>query len=203
MGVLTRQKLRDLLRDFPNERARFEELVHSLMEDSVNHHLIDLPLFRGLNNQQILTVCHLLDRRFLLPEVTVVRERDGGDFMVVLNCGKAEIVFKQVAIGMLLPGKAFGVAQMMGIYPRYHATLKTKSTCHILLIYWHMMSALIISAADLAWVEAMKQQAKKIYEKEVSLFFVKLQRVGNANRSTERLVDNMDLASSHLGQSSE
>ena len=50
---------------------------------------MSLPLFSGLNNQQILTVCHLLDRRFLLPDVTVVREGDGGDFMVVLNCGKA------------------------------------------------------------------------------------------------------------------
>ena len=53
---------------------------------------------------------------------------------------------------------------MMNIHSRYHATLKTKSTCHILLIYWHMMSGLIISAADLAWVEAMKQQAKKIHD---------------------------------------
>ena len=50
---------------------------------------VGLPFFSGLNNQQILTICHLLDRRFLLPDVTVVREGDGGDFMVVLNCGKA------------------------------------------------------------------------------------------------------------------
>lgn len=69
-----------------------------------------------------------------------------------------------MAIGILSPGRAFGVAQMMNTHPRYHATLKTKSTCHILLIYWHMMSGLIVSAQDLTWVEAMKQQAKKIYD---------------------------------------
>ena len=196
VGVLTRGKLCNLLHDFPGERGKFEELVHNLMEDSVNHHLVSLPLFSGLNNQQILTVCHLLDRRFLLPDVTVVREGDGGDFMVVLNCGKAEIIFKTMAIGILSPGRAFGVAQMMNTHPRYHATLKTKSTCHILLIYWHMMSGLIVSAQDLTWVEAMKQQAKKIYEKEVNQFSVKLQRLGQTNRSTQILVDNMDFASS-------
>lgn len=196
VGVLTRAKLCALLHDFPEERGKFEELVHNLMEDSVNHHLVGLPFFSGLNNQQILTICHLLDRRFLLPDVTVVREGDGGDFMVVLNCGKAEIIFKSMAIGTLSPGKAFGAAQMMNIHSRYHATLKTKSTCHILLIYWHMMSGLIISAADLAWVEAMKQQAKKIHEKEVNNFSAKLQRLSKTNRSTQILVENMDFASS-------
>lgn len=196
VGVLTRAKLCDLLRDFPEERGKFEELVHNLMEDSVNHHLVALPFFSRLNNQQILTICHLLDRRFLLPDVTVVREGDGGDFMVVLNCGKAEIIFKSMTIGTLSPGKAFGAPQMMNIHSRYHATLKTKSTCHILLIYWHMMSGLIISAADLAWVEAMKQQAKKIHEKEVNNFSAKLQRLSKTNRSTQILVENMDFASS-------
>ena len=82
----------------------------------------------------------------------------------ILLSREAEIIFKSMAIGTLSPGKAFGAAQMMNIHSRYHATLKTKSTCHILLIYWHMMSGLIISAADLAWVEAMKQQAKKIQD---------------------------------------
>jgi hypothetical protein len=82
----------------------------------------------------------------------------------ILLSREAEIIFKSMAIGTLSPGKAFGAAQMMNIHSRYHATLKTKSTCHILLIYWHMMSGLIISAADLAWVEAMKQQAKKIHD---------------------------------------
>eukprot|EP00438_Fugacium_kawagutii_P032269 Skav209900 [mRNA] locus=scaffold2642:418051:456034:- [translate_table: standard] len=115
VGVLTRAKLTDLLHDFPDERGKFEELVHNLMEDSVNHHL-------------------------------------------------AEIIFKTMSIGTLSPGRAFGAAQMMNIHSRYHATLKTKSTCHILLIYWHMVSGLIISAVDLAWVEAMKQRAKKIYD---------------------------------------
>lgn len=77
---------------------------------------------------------------------------------------EAEIIFKTMPIGTLSPGRAFGAAQMMNIHSRYHATLKTKSTCHILLIYWHMVSGLIISAVDLAWVESMKQRAKKIYE---------------------------------------
>ena len=40
MGVLTRGKLCNLLHDFPGERGKFEELVHNLMEDSVNHHLV-------------------------------------------------------------------------------------------------------------------------------------------------------------------
>ena len=101
-------------------------------------------------------------------------------------------------VGMLLPGKAFGAAQMMGIQSRYHATLNTKSTCHILLIYWHMMSSLIISAVDLAWVDAMKQHAKKIYEKEMNQFMVNMQRLANSNRSAHVLVDNMDFASSPL-----
>ena len=39
VGVLTRAKLCALLHDFPEERGKFEELVHNLMEDSVNHHL--------------------------------------------------------------------------------------------------------------------------------------------------------------------
>lgn len=40
VGVLTRAKLTNLLHDFPAERGKFEELVHNLMEDSVNHHLV-------------------------------------------------------------------------------------------------------------------------------------------------------------------
>lgn len=40
VGVLTRGKLCNLLHDFPGERGKFEELVHNLMEDSVNHHLV-------------------------------------------------------------------------------------------------------------------------------------------------------------------
>ncbi|CAJ1432215.1 unnamed protein product, partial [Effrenium voratum] len=182
VGVLTKVKLANLLRDFPEERGKFEKLVHNLMEDSVNHHLVNLPFFSGLSNQQILTVCHLLDRRFLLPDVTVVREGDGGDFMVVLNCGKAQIFHKGSKMGMLLAGKAMGVSQMMGVHPRYHATLKTISTCHLLLIYWHMVSGLIISAADLVWVEAMRRHAQEIEELELAAFSRKLHSLNSRSR---------------------
>mmetsp|Transcript_53383 Transcript_53383/g.127700 ORF Transcript_53383/g.127700 Transcript_53383/m.127700 type:complete len:1270 (+) Transcript_53383:42-3851(+) len=195
VGVLTKVKLANLLRDFPEERGKFEKLVHNLMEDSVNHHLVNLPFFSGLSNQQILTVCHLLDRRFLLPDVTVVREGDGGDFMVVLNCGKAQIFHKGSKMGMLLAGKAMGVSQMMGVHPRYHATLKTISTCHLLLIYWHMVSGLIISAADLVWVEAMRRHAQEIEELELARFSRKLHSL-NHSRSRRTLADTLDIASS-------
>ncbi|CAJ1399086.1 unnamed protein product, partial [Effrenium voratum] len=194
VGVLTKVKLANLLRDFPEERGKFEKLVHNLMEDSVNHHLVNLPFFSGLSNQQILTVCHLLDRRFLLPDVTVVREGDGGDFMVVLNCGKAQIFHKGSKMGMLLAGKAMGVSQMMGVHPRYHATLKTISTCHLLLIYWHMVSGLIISAADLVWVEAMRRHAQEIEELELAAFSRKLHSLNSRSRRT--LADTLDIASS-------
>lgn len=42
----------------------------------------------------------------------------------------------------------------------------------------------------------MKQQAKKIHEKEVNNFSAKLQRLSKTNRSTQILVENMDFASS-------
>lgn len=103
--------------------------------------------------------------QFLLLALFVVVFVTGWLSILPCKCiSEAEIIFKTMAIGILSPGRAFGVAQMMNTHPRYHATLKTKSTCHILLIYWHMMSGLIVSAQDLTWVEAMKQQAKKIYD---------------------------------------
>ncbi|CAE7252369.1 cAMP-dependent protein kinase regulatory subunit [Symbiodinium microadriaticum] len=193
VGVLTQAQLCDLLHEFPQERGKFEKLVHSLMEDSVNHHLVMLPFLSGLNNQQILTVCHLLDRRFLLPDVTIVKEGDGGDFMMVLNCGKVEVLYKDVSMGKLLAGKAFGVSQMMGLHTRYHATLKAKSTCHILLIFWHMLSGLISTAADLTWVQAMRRQAQEIYDSESAGFARKLQQKSNMARSRHLLMDNVNI----------
>jgi len=195
VGMLTQTKLCDLLHEFPEERGKFEKLVHSLMEDSVNQNLIALPFFSGLNNQQILTVCHLLDRRFFLPQVSIVKEGDGGGFMMVVNCGKVEIIYKDTYMGMLLSGKAFGVSQMMGLHTRYHATAKAKSTCHILLIWWHMLSGLIINAADLVWVKAMKQQAQEIYKSEVSTFAQKLQALSSKARSRHLLMDNVEIVS--------
>mmetsp|Transcript_70855 Transcript_70855/g.125132 ORF Transcript_70855/g.125132 Transcript_70855/m.125132 type:complete len:1335 (+) Transcript_70855:87-4091(+) len=174
VGSISQKHLYQVLARFPEERAKFERLVHNIMEDSVHERIVKNPYFASMPVNLLSKVSFLLDRRFLMADVTVTRAGDTGDFMVLVNSGKAELVYQGLQVSMLWPGKVFGASQMLGLHREYHATMRTLSTCHLLLMFWKNFSTLVGTAADRTWLEALKQRAEAVHEMETKGFVRKI-----------------------------
>eukprot|EP00931_Biecheleriopsis_adriatica_P103261 TRINITY_DN78120_c0_g1_i1.p1 TRINITY_DN78120_c0_g1~~TRINITY_DN78120_c0_g1_i1.p1 ORF type:complete len:1254 (+),score=253.55 TRINITY_DN78120_c0_g1_i1:251-4012(+) len=170
VGTLTQKKLYTLLKSFPKERPKFEKLVHNILEGKVSMRVVRMPFFEGLSNQQMLKICAIVEQRLVLPHVTLVREGDTGDWMFILNVGKAGIFYKNMQVSMLWPGKAFGASQLMGINAKYHGTVNTMSTCHLLMINNQMLASLLHLSPDVSWVDRLQQRAKATLELEVQSY---------------------------------
>lgn len=177
VGALSRDGLNRLLSTFPEERIRFERLVHNLMEHAVSDRLLNLNFFKGMHTGFLSQVGVLFERRFFMPKMIIVRERDVGDSMLVLNSGKIDLIYHGVDIGALWLGKTFGCSQMMCVHKEYHASLQTISTCHMIILGWKSLSTLVIQASDREWVQELKDRALEIYTLELRLFARKSRRV--------------------------
>jgi len=188
VGSITQKHLHQVLARFPEEKSKFEKLVHNLMEDSVNVRIAKQPFFQSVPSHLLSKVVFLLDRRFLVADVTVIRAGDVGEFMVIMNSGKAELAYQGLQVSMLWPGKAFGASQMLGLHHEYHATMRTTSTCHILLLFWKAFSSLVTSSADRAWLQTLKVRAEAIYDTEKETFIRRARE--------QRLLNKMGIASS-------
>jgi len=55
-----------------------------------------------------------------------------GSTMFIVNSGTLEITCSGITVGLLWPGKSFGIAQLLGLAPTYHASLYVKAPCHLL-----------------------------------------------------------------------
>lgn len=170
VGTIRRKKLFQLLGRFPDMRERFEALVHNELEDGINFTVLKQPMFEGMPSQFLKKVSMLLDRHLELPGSTIVREGQFGDFMIIMNIGKAEIQMRGLAVGMLWPGKAFGGAQMIGSQKEFHATLVTKGTCHTLTLSRRCLGMIIPKGPERPWLTALKTRAEIAYQSEVKYF---------------------------------
>lgn len=170
VGTIRKKKLFEVLERFPEMRERFEALVHLELEEGINFTVLKQPMFEGMPSQFLKKVSMLLDRKLELPGATIVREGQPGDFMVIMNLGKAEIQMRGLSVGMLWPGKAFGGAQMTGSKKEYHASLVTKSTCHTLILSRRCLSLIIPRGPERPWLTALKSRSEISYMSEVKYF---------------------------------
>lgn len=169
VGTVSRKALFGLFEKFEAERAKFEQHLHHLLDDQVGHRL-KLPILSGMPSQFLQRVSLLLERRVLHPYTVLFEEGEVGSTMVVFNVGKADILFRGLQVSMLWAGKSFGGAQMMGVQRQYHATIKTKTMSHILLLTQQRFSSLTSPGPKRPWVATLKQRAKTAYQQELKLF---------------------------------
>lgn len=118
-----------LFETFPAERAKFEQYLHTVLDDQVGRRLLKHPIFSGMPSQCLKRVTLLLERKVSHPQSLIFEEGEVGSSMVVFNVGKADILFRGTQVSMLWAGKSFGAAQMMGVVQHYHATVRTKTMC--------------------------------------------------------------------------
>lgn len=170
VGTVDRLHLEKALKMFPEERPRFEQLVHTRLEESVCSHVSNQGCLEGMPPTLFSRVCGLLERRLCFQNATVVQHGDAGDSMIIVNRGKAELIYQQVCVGMLWPGKSFGSPQMLGVARHYHASLVPKTPCHLLLLTRQALNSLAIGTAERRWTLSLRHRAQATYESELKNF---------------------------------
>eukprot|EP00927_Polykrikos_kofoidii_P061493 TRINITY_DN56329_c0_g1_i1.p1 TRINITY_DN56329_c0_g1~~TRINITY_DN56329_c0_g1_i1.p1 ORF type:complete len:1322 (-),score=199.05 TRINITY_DN56329_c0_g1_i1:47-4012(-) len=170
VGTIGKSELFDILQKFPEERPRFEQLVHNRLEESVQAQVVAQPFFEGLSSLIISKICIQLTRRLFFPDIDVVQEGDSGDAMFIVNCGKLELCHGGVIVGMLLSGKSFGNAQLFGIDKQYHASMRPKRTCHMLELTRKALNSMAMATTDRRWLTKWRERARAGYESEMKLF---------------------------------
>jgi len=168
VGVVEKTSLFSLLARFPEDRVRLEQLVHNRLEEGVYARVAHQQCFDGLPNQFISKVCFQLNRRLCYVDEAIVREGMPGESMFIVNRGKAEISFKGIVIGMLWPGKSFGGGQILGLAKQYHATLRAKTTCHLLELSRKSLGT-IAQGSEKQWLIAWQQRAKASLDSDMMI----------------------------------
>lgn len=174
LGTIRASSLFKVLRAFPTERPRFERLVHTRLEESVCTQVSSRPCFDGMPHHLFSKVCSIMERRLAFPGEAIVKQGEPGDSMVIINRGKADVVFSGVVVGMLWAGKTFGSPQMLGVERNYHATLIPKHTCHLLLMSRKSLNSLTVGAVERRWLLSMRERAQATLDAEMRLFHKKL-----------------------------
>mmetsp|Transcript_15168 Transcript_15168/g.53243 ORF Transcript_15168/g.53243 Transcript_15168/m.53243 type:complete len:1715 (-) Transcript_15168:61-5205(-) len=174
LGTIRASSLFEVLRAFPTERPRFERLVHNRLEESVCTQVSSRPCFDGMPHHLVSKVCSIMERRLAFPGGAIVRQGEPGDSMVIINRGKADVVFSGVVVGMLWAGKTFGSPQMLGVERNNHATLIPKQTCHLLLMSRKSLNSLTVGAVERRWLLSMRERAQATLDAEMRLFHKKL-----------------------------
>jgi len=170
VGSVTREQLFGVLSRFPEERWRFEQLVHGRLEGTVQPQVLGQHCFEGMPSHFLSNVCCHLDRRLCFEDTEVAREGEAGEAMFIVNRGKVEITYKGVTVSMLWAGKSFGAAQMLGLNREYHATLRSKGTCHLLALSRRALHTLAVGGTERPWMPTLRQRAQAILESELRLF---------------------------------
>ena len=170
VGTISRTALFRLFETFPAERAKFEQYLHTVLDDQVGRRLLKHPIFSGMPSQCLKRVTLLLERKVSHPQSLIFEEGEVGSSMVVFNVGKADILFRGTQVSMLWAGKSFGAAQMMGVVQHYHATVRTKTMCHVLMLTQQRFSSLTSPGQKRPWIDTLKQRARMAYQQELRLF---------------------------------
>eukprot|EP00931_Biecheleriopsis_adriatica_P073000 TRINITY_DN47374_c0_g1_i1.p1 TRINITY_DN47374_c0_g1~~TRINITY_DN47374_c0_g1_i1.p1 ORF type:complete len:1408 (-),score=265.25 TRINITY_DN47374_c0_g1_i1:74-4297(-) len=170
VGAVSRSDLFKLLERFPEERGRFDGLVHNILEDTITMTMRKQPVFSGMPSQFLAKVCTLLQRHLTEEDEVVAEEGERGESLIILNTGKAEVIYRQLPVSMLWPGKSFGSAQLMAQASRYHATVKTKQPCHVLMLSRKSLSTLTPPGHERPWVTALRKRAEVQYSQEKKVF---------------------------------
>jgi len=170
VGTIRSTQLFSALEAFPEERMRFEKLVHNRLEESVCTQITNRPAFDGMPNHLFSKVCNLLERRLCFTDDWIIQQGEQGECMVIINRGKAELVYSSIPVGMLWEGKTFGSPQMLGVERVYHASLLPKTTCHVLRMSKKALNSLATGTAERRWILSLRDRARATLEAETRLF---------------------------------
>jgi CRP-like cAMP-binding protein len=132
VGTIPREVFRQSLAAHPAERKLLERLVHDRLGLTLQPRLEAQLHFEGWPDPVFEKLCESIDRRVYIGPCQVARERTQGSTMFIVNSGMLEITWSGITVGLLWPGKSFGMAQLVGITPMYHASLYAKAPCHVL-----------------------------------------------------------------------
>ena len=162
---------------WPNPFVRFARLDNMNISNlsyvtnwEVGHRLLKHPIFAGMPAQFLTRLSLLFERKVIHPQTVIFAEDEVGSTMVVFNVGKADIIFRGLPISMLWSGKSFGGAQMMGVQRQYHATVRTKTMCHVLLLSNEQFCTLTPPGPKRPWVAILRHRTKTAFSQEVKLF---------------------------------
>eukprot|EP00929_Paragymnodinium_shiwhaense_P115109 TRINITY_DN8372_c0_g1_i1.p1 TRINITY_DN8372_c0_g1~~TRINITY_DN8372_c0_g1_i1.p1 ORF type:complete len:1858 (-),score=413.42 TRINITY_DN8372_c0_g1_i1:76-5649(-) len=170
VGTVPKKQLLELFHKFPGERHRFERLVHNRLEETVYDRVTGLPCFSSMPSQLISQICFYLDRTIHLLNVDVVVQKQHGDTMFIVNCGKLDVIHGGIVVTTLLNGKAFGSPQLLGVEREYHATLRTKRTCQLLQLSRKTLQNIAQVRSERQWLANWRESSKVLLESELKLF---------------------------------
>lgn len=174
VGTIRQYSLFEAFQKHPEERPRFERLVHNRLEASVYSQISSQPCFMALSGATLTRVCHTVERQLYLPRQDIIREGNAGDALHIVNRGKVEVVFNGIIVGLLGPGKSFGAAQLLGIARENHATLLTRATSHVLKLSRKSLVIITIQGQEKKWMRAWEAKAKVEYASDMQIFRRKL-----------------------------
>lgn len=187
VGVIPGHELLAALTVFPQERTRFEQLIHQRLESSVLQQVSNNPMFSGMPHNLFSNFCGILERNLYYKADVVVRQGDLGETMFMVNRGKAEIVYNATPVGLIWPGKTYGSPQMFHVASTYHAAVIPKTTCQFLLMRRKTFLSLAVGSVGRRWINSLRDRALATLESELRQFHRKMREhrhMARANSET-------------------
>lgn len=131
---ITQEIINSLIARFPEDRARFTELVLRHLERTVPPRIINMKLFANFTRQFRTLISLYCDRSVFYPGLPIVSEGTKDDSFYIINVGVAAMTYRGVHLQYLRAGSHFGAAVMLGINKKHGVSVVARHVCHVVVI---------------------------------------------------------------------
>jgi CRP-like cAMP-binding protein len=117
-------------------------------------HLAQIPLFRGLGNSVIHTLCDIVEPMLAVRSQVIYSEGSVGKEMYILICGELEVTCNKVRLGFLSDGAFFGETPLLEVAcseaERRRRTVTAMTACKLCFITQDAMQKIMPKYPELA-----------------------------------------------------
>jgi CRP-like cAMP-binding protein len=117
-------------------------------------HLAQIPLFRGLGNSVIHTLCDIVEPMLAVRSQVIYSEGSVGKEMYILICGELEVTCNKVRLGFLSDGAFFGETPLLEVAcseaERRRRTVTAMTACKLCFITQDAMQNIMPKYPELA-----------------------------------------------------
>lgn len=117
-------------------------------------HLAQIPLFRGLGNSVIHTLCDIVEPMLAVRSQVIYSEGSVGKEMYILICGELEVTCNKVRLGFLSDGAFFGETPLLEVAcseaERRRRTVTAMTACKLCFITQDAMHKIMPKYPELA-----------------------------------------------------
>eukprot|EP00928_Gymnodinium_smaydae_P025166 TRINITY_DN20129_c0_g4_i1.p1 TRINITY_DN20129_c0_g4~~TRINITY_DN20129_c0_g4_i1.p1 ORF type:complete len:2092 (-),score=290.03 TRINITY_DN20129_c0_g4_i1:73-6348(-) len=138
--ILSRKSLEDAIKEFPEERRRFESLAatrHRMSQEKQYGSKITQTsrFFKGCNAEFAAALTDCMEDRLYTEGQTIMEEGDEGDWMVLIHQGRCEVLLGGEQVAIVGSGDIFGEMAVLGISSVRTATIRALDVCFVQVLH--------------------------------------------------------------------